>query len=152
MTETPTQRPKIRPNLMVDNVRDAADYYTTLFDFSVVCRVAEEFEMLEEDDATKTLIFVILTMPCGTELFLQQRESFADDIPSVDAQMPLGGSMAIYIEVDDVDAMYDAIEKDGRSTMLFAPKDQWYGMRECCFRDASNYIITLGKMLQSPQQ
>jgi catechol 2,3-dioxygenase-like lactoylglutathione lyase family enzyme len=52
---------------------------------------------------------------------------------------------AIYINVDDVDAI--STELEGRVTVVYGPADQPHGMRELAIRDNSGYVVIFGKPL-----
>ncbi|PLX45019.1 MAG: glyoxalase [Hyphomicrobiales bacterium] len=133
---------KIRPNLMVSDIRKSIAFYCGKLGFSVQIRVPLENEILMEDDPARTLRFAMLALG-DMELFLQSRASLAADVPAFAPDMALGASMTLYMDCDDVDALYERIRKSAE--IVKPPHTSWYGMRELYIKDPDGYVLAFGK-------
>lgn len=133
---------KIRPNLMVSDIRKSIAFYRDKLGFAVQFRVPLENEVLMEDDPARELRFASLVLG-DIELFLQSRTSLAADVPAFAPDMALGASMTLYMDCDDVDALYEQL-KDS-ADIVKPPETSWYGMRELYIRDPDGYVLAFGK-------
>lgn len=118
---------KLTPNLMVPDVGRTVDFYRDVLEFEVAATMPErrpyEWAMLGRDD-------VVLTV--------QSRESLGGEIPAL-RERPIGGSLALYIDVDDVDALYDRLRR--RVAVVVDPHTTIYGTREFYVQDCNGYIL-----------
>ena len=133
---------KIRPNLMVSDIRASIAFYRDVLGFQVLFRVPVENEILMEDAPSRELRFATLAKG-DIELFLQSRRSLVQDVPAFPADMRIGASMTLYMDVEDVDVLYEHIKS--RADIVKAPETTWYGMRELYIRDPDGYVLAFGK-------
>lgn len=135
---------KIRPNLMVSDIRASIAFYRDVLGFAVMFLVPEQDEILTQDDPERPLRFAALTRD-DMELFLQSRSSLSADVPAFTPDMPIGASMTLYMDTEDVDVLYEHIKS--RAKIIKAPETSWYGMRELYIRDPDGYVLAFGKAL-----
>lgn len=118
---------KLTPNLMVDSVEKAIEFYEGVLGFTVVHKVPG-------DDA---LNFAILHLG-NVELMLQSRASMAEDVPKV-AEVPLGAaSLVLYTDVEDVEGMHQRL--DGKVDVVLPMRKTFYGMQEFYVRDPFGFF------------
>ena len=75
----------------------------------------------------------------GVNLMFQTRASLGGDVPSL-KDLPIGGALTFYIQVDDAEALYTEL-KD-KVAILREPQTTFYGAREFDCRDCNGYILT----------
>ena len=117
---------KLTPNLMVPDVKKAAEFYESL-GFTTVATFPEEGNPS----------FAIL-VDGPVELMLQSGESLAVDIPSA-GEREIGSSIVLYLDVDDIEALHAAVA--GRADIVVPMRDTFYGMREFYITDPHGYVI-----------
>lgn len=137
-----TQLISLKPNFMVTDVRASVRFYCDVLGFNFVMWVGQEDALAAQDDTDSTLRFAVVESG-GHEIFLQSRESLAQDIPAFNDQTPIGASMTLYLECPDLDAMYQKIKND--VTIIKEPSQTWYGMKEFYIRDQDGYILAFGQ-------
>lgn len=118
---------KLTPNLVVPDVSRTVDFYRDVLEFEVAATMPDRrpytWAMLGRDD-------VVLTV--------QSRESIGSEIPAL-RERPIGGSLALYIDVDDVDTLYDGLKH--RVAVVVDPHATFYGTREFYVQDCNGYIL-----------
>lgn len=119
---------QLTPNLMVEDVTASAAWFVDLLGFTLDGEVPGEggvvnFAMLHRDDVP---------------LMLQRRGSLEADVPAL-AGVPIGASQTLFVDVDDVTALYEPIRD--RVETVIALHDTWYGQREVYIRDLNGYIF-----------
>jgi uncharacterized glyoxalase superfamily protein PhnB len=125
---------KLTPNLMVEDVEASLAWYVEMLGFTSDGTVPGEdgklnFAMLHHDDVS---------------LMLQRRASLEADVPAL-AGVPIGASQTFFINVDDVNALYEPIAN--RVETVVPLHDTWYGQREVYFRDLNGYILCLAQQI-----
>ena len=142
------------PNLMVNDVCDAALFYQNVLGFKFMVAVADfEAEMAEGNVVTaleqgQQLDWANLKVepenPASAEIMLQSRRSLEVDVPAL-KDMPIGASQTLYLRNSDVDAQYASL-KD-KVDVIQAPITRFYGMREWYLKDINGYILCFGQEL-----
>src|SRR5262249_9792534 len=125
---------KLTPNLIVSDVGRSLAFYESVLGFTRSMTVPEQAP------------FVFAGVTNGPlEIFLNDRSTVAKESPQF-AGKAIGGGNTMFVEVEGVDAVHDAI-KD-RATVVMPLVTQWYGMREFAIEDPDGYVITFAE----PQQ
>ena len=62
------------------------------------------------------------------------------------AGKPLGGTLTLYVEVSDVEKVYDDLKARVKITMPLEKK--WYGVTEFAFEDPDRYVLTFAERNQ----
>ena len=91
----------------------------------------------------EALGFVILERD-GIEVMYQTRDSVGADEPRVLEGSRPPGAAALFIEVDDLEAMAKALPSG--TEIINARRQTFYGSTETIFRDGAGNVITLAQM------
>ena len=126
----------LTPNLIVEDVSATLDYYRDVLGFSFLKGVLE---------GTEDAVFEATGQPLGfampqrddVEIMLQSREGMEVELGKLTPAS--GDAVALYIDVDDVDALYAEI--GGRVNLVMDLRETFYGAREFSFRDCNGFII-----------
>jgi catechol 2,3-dioxygenase-like lactoylglutathione lyase family enzyme len=123
---------KLAPVLIVDRIEPLLPLWDAL-----------GFQRTAEVPHGDALGFVILARD-GIEVMYQTRASVgADESQVLGGAHPLGAA-ALFIEVDDVDAMARALPAG--TDVVNARRTTFYGSTETIFRDGAGNLITLAQM------
>ncbi len=129
---------KSTPNLMVSDVRESAAFYQEHLGFELVMAVTDSqestFGLMPEG---KQVVFAILKVG-GIELMLQEEASFKSDLP-VAADIAIGSSISLYMEVEGLAAFYDDLKS--KVTLAKDWGTTWYGANEFFIKDNQGYIL-----------
>ena len=122
---------KLTPNLIVANVERSLAFYEDVLGFTRAMTVPEQSP------------FVFASVTSGPiEVFFNDRSFVAKESPQF-AGRQLGGGNLMFIELEGVDALHDAIED--RVKVIMPLVTQWYGMREFAIEDPDGYVITFAE-------
>ncbi len=127
----------LTPNLMVVDVNATANFYQQVFGFQVIESVPD---MVEPDSGKWQ--FAILHLG-GVTIMLQNQRTLVEDVPSFSSQ-PIGGTLTLYIEVEDVRSLFEKVES--HVTLLKEGLyETFYGTTEFTMRDPNGYILTFAQ-------
>jgi uncharacterized glyoxalase superfamily protein PhnB len=130
---------KITANIIVSNVNETLDFYEKILGFSLVMAVPEDSQqVVTVRDVATPLGFAIIRRE-DVELMLQSRKSLAKELPAL-AATPVGTSFTLYIQVEDIEALYKGI-KD-KASIIEDLHTTFYGAREFCIRDSGGHVLT----------
>ena len=122
---------KVTPNLIVSSVDGSLAFYTNVLGFAGALTVPEQPP------------FVFASVVSGSvEIFFNDRSTVSKESPQL-AGLPFGGGNTMFIEVEDIDALYDRVKPNVRIVMPIGT--QWYGMREFAITDPDGYVITFAQ-------
>ncbi len=130
---------KITTNLMVGDVNETLDFYEGVLGFSLALGVPEGSRQIvttREDDTP--LGFAVIRRD-DVELMLQSRKSLSGELPAL-AEQPIGGSIAIYIQVTDAGKLYEDIKN--AVTIVKDLHTTFYSTEEFYIRDGNGYVLT----------
>ncbi|PXF57324.1 MAG: hypothetical protein C4B59_15440 [Candidatus Methanogaster sp.] len=136
---------KLTPNLMVEDVNRAVEFYQEVLGFEFVMGVIEELqEILTSYQQDRSLDYAM--MKCGNvEMMFQVKRSLAEALPLLRGR-EIGGTFTLYMELDGVSELYArirdkvAIIKDLHTT--------FYGMQEFYIEDCNGYILAFAEAAQ----
>jgi lactoylglutathione lyase len=125
---------KQTPNIMVMDIAQTIGFYQDVLGFAVVVTMPPEgaplvWAMVQRD---------------GVELMFQQQDSLAEEMPLF-GDMPVGASLSLYMEIDDVQGMADTLK--GRVEIVRDVHTTFYGMREFAFKDCNGYILVYAEQV-----
>jgi uncharacterized glyoxalase superfamily protein PhnB len=123
---------KLAPVLIVDRIEPLLPLWDAL-----------GFRRTAEVPHDEGLGFVILERD-GVEVMYQTRDSVAADEPHVLEGAHPPGAAALFIEVEDLDAMARALPAG--TDVVNARRTTFYGSTETIFRDGAGNVITLAQM------
>lgn len=125
---------KLTPNLMVEDVRKTLDFYHDVLGFETLTTVEEGgeigFAIVQRDDV---------------QLMFQSRKSLSENVPALTGS-PIGASQTFYIEVTDVQALYDQLRD--KVEIVVDMHSTFYGTKEFYFRDVNGYILSFSEAVQ----
>lgn len=98
------------------------------------------FEMNAEVPHGEALGFVILEKD-GVQVMLQTRASLADDLPRM-AEAAAGTATALFVEVDDIDAVERALEG---AEVVQPRRETFYGATEVSVREPGGHFVTFAE-------
>jgi lactoylglutathione lyase len=129
--ENPMQIKKLTPNLVVRNVEASLKFYSEILGLEKAMSVPEESP------------YVFAAVSNGSvEIFFNDQKTVAAEYPKLAAS--IGASLTLYMEVDDLQAVYDRVQKGGAKISM-PVTDQFYGMKEFAFEDTDGYTITIAQ-------
>lgn len=100
------------------------------------------------DDVTNgEFRWVTLTTPRQPELEITLNQVGSGGLPMSDSDRVAMGDLlikgllsALIFDCDDVDGVFEAVQASG-AEVLQEPSDQFYGVRDCAFRDPSGNMV-----------
>ena len=119
---------KLTPNLVVADVERSMAFYCDVLGFSVVTTVP----------AAAPYVFAIVASG-DVQINLNAPEPAIAEYPAF-ARRPIGGTLTLFIDVDDVRAAHKALQ--GKVSIVMPLVTQWYGLTEFAFTDPDGYILT----------
>jgi|SRR5689334_12566466 catechol 2,3-dioxygenase-like lactoylglutathione lyase family enzyme len=122
---------KLTPNLIVADVTRSIAFYRDVLGFSVLTTVP----------ADAPYVFAIVQSG-AVEIFLNAPAPAVDEYP-VFKDRPIGGTLTLFIHVDDVRREYEAVKDQVQVVMPLEKK--WYGVTEFAFTDPDGYVITFAQ-------
>ena len=118
----------LSPNIMVDDLPGTIRFYIEQMGFSVEATAPEQppydWASLRRN---------------AVNLMFQTRASLGGDVPAL-KDLPIGGALTFYIQVDDVEALY--AELKDKVDIVREPHTTFYGAREFECRDNNGYLLT----------
>ena len=122
---------RLTPNLVVSNVERSIAFYRDVLGFTVQTTVPE----------ASPYAFAIVQSG-SVEIFLNAPDPAFAEYPAL-KRHSFGGTLTLFIQVDDVRAAHEAL-KD-RITIVMPLDTKWYGVTEFAFTDPDGYVITFAQ-------
>lgn len=131
----------------VDDAQTAHDFYAGILGLTV-----------RTDVTNGDFRWLTFTTPNQPELEITIQQVGAGGLPSTDADiaaqrdlMAKGLLSALIFTVDDVDAVFEHVRAAG-APVLQEPADQFYGVRDCAFRDPAGNMVRFNTPLPRPAE
>jgi PhnB protein len=124
---------KLTPNLVASNVEASLKFYREVLGLETGMTVPEQ----------APYVFGSVTNG-AVEIFFNDQKAVAADFPKLAAT--IGGSLTLYMEVDDLRAVLGQVQKSGAKISM-PVTEQFYGMREFAFEDGDGYTITIAERM-----
>lgn len=125
---------KLTPNLVVRDVARSLEFYTSILGFQRGITVPE----------AAPFVFGSVTAP-GIEIYFNEQTSAVAEYPEL-VGMPIGGTLTLFLQVDDVAALHARVQKAGVK-ILHPMEDKFYGMREFAIADLDGWMLTLAQKI-----
>ncbi len=127
--------------LVVDDHDTALTFYRDVLGFTVTNDVTQgEYRWLSVSPPAQP----------GLEVVIQSvgiyPGSSDDDRAAMDTLLAKGLMSSLILRVDDVDALFEHVAASG-AEVLQEPADQFYGVRDCAFRDPAGNMIRVNTPL-----
>jgi uncharacterized glyoxalase superfamily protein PhnB len=122
---------KLTPNLIVADVSRSIAFYRDVLGFTLGATVPD----------APPFVFAIVHSG-GVEIFLNAPGPAVAEYPAF-KDRPIGGTLTLFIQVDDVRAAHEALKNQVEIVMPLEKK--WYGVTEFAFIDPDGYVITFAQ-------
>jgi catechol 2,3-dioxygenase-like lactoylglutathione lyase family enzyme len=127
----PHQLTKLTPNLIVSSVERSIAFYRDVLGFALQTTVPD----------ASPYVFAIVQSG-AVEIFLNAPEPAITEYPAF-RDRPIGGTLTLFIQVDDVRGAHEALKS--RVPIVMPLEKKWYGVTEFAFTDPDGYIITFAQ-------
>lgn len=126
-----TQFQSVTPNLLVRDMEKSTAFYRDVLGFTMGQTVPDQapfvFVWMKRDEVS---------------VFLNDITAAAHDYPHA-AQLPSGGTAALFFVVSDVDGYHAQVAP--KANIVMPLKTQFYGMREFAVTDPDGHLITFAE-------
>jgi len=122
---------KLTPNIIVADVSRSIAFYRDVLGFTLQTTVP---------DAAPYVFAIVQAGP--VEIFLNAPAPAIAEYPAF-KDRPIGGTLTLFIQVDDVRAAHEALRSQVEIVMPLEKK--WYGVTEFAFIDPDGYVITFAQ-------
>ena len=133
---------KLTPNLSVKNVKDAILFYRDILGFKLEMSVPNNKNIIEQNISEGKIYDYAMMSKDDVFVMLLEENCFKKDMPSLNA-LPQGASLLLYIDVDDINALYDSLKE--KVEIVKDLETTWYGMKEFYIKDCNGYILGFGE-------
>ena len=125
----------VTPNLLVRDVAKSLAFYRDILGFTIGETVPDKEP------------FVFVWMKHGdVSVFLNDIKAAEHDYPPA-ANMPQGGTAALFFIITDVDGYYETVAP--KATVIMPLKTQFYGMREFAVTDPDGHLVTFAERVSA---
>ena len=135
---------KLTPNVMVEDVNSTVEYYRDVLGFEFVIGVPENTQEIAPELKEGQILDFAIMKHNNIEIMLQSRKSLSEEISEF-GEMNMGGSVTIYINVDDVKKLYADLKN--KVSIVVPLTTKFYGMEEFYIRDCNGYILGFGSKI-----
>ncbi len=104
-----------------------------------------ELKMKTEGDRAGFATLIV----AGSDVMFQTAANIEKKYPRLAGRVTAGQGVALNIQVDDAQAVYDGL--DDTSGVIAEPADTFYGMREFTIQDPNGYLLTVASVLARAQ-
>jgi len=127
--------------LMVEEPQPALDFYSGVLGCQVRNDVSHGgYRWITLATPNQPGLEIVLTQIGSSPMSDSDREAMSDLLAK-------GLLSALIFRVDDVDAMFEHVRAAG-AEVLQEPADQFYGVRDCAFRDPAGNLVRINTPLQ----
>ncbi len=121
--------------LVVDDHDRALEFYRDVLGFTVTNDVSQgEYRWLSVSPPAQPELEVVIQ---SVGIYPGSSD---DDRAAMDTLLAKGLMSSLILSVDDVDALFEHVAGSG-AEVLQEPADQFYGVRDCAFRDPAGNMI-----------
>ncbi len=129
---------KIAPNFAVQDIEKTVTFYRDVLGFKLEMAVSEDKSGVEQElSEQKKYIYAMMTRG-SVQVMFQRTDSIGEDVPPLKG-MPIGASVSFYMEVEDINALYQEIKP--KAEVVKELETAWYGMQEFYIKDCNGYIL-----------
>jgi uncharacterized glyoxalase superfamily protein PhnB len=128
----------ITPDLMVEDIEETVAWYESVLDAEVVATLPAE--------AGSEYFWAQVSID-GIQLMLQERDSLEEKLPVLEGKST-GGTVPLYIDVDDVEGRHAALEENDVN-VIKQPHETEFGWRQFAVTDPNGYVLWFGEKLET---
>jgi len=133
-----TKFKKLTPDLMVEDVKQSINFYVDKLGFLLDMAVPENEQVIETIlSSDKNYVYAMVHRD-EVFIMLMRRDVYSVDVTALSG-LPIGASVSLYIDVDDIDSIY--ADLNGKVEIIKDISTTWYGMTEFYIRDNNGYIL-----------
>ena len=126
--------------VMVEDPQQALDFYADVIGCQVQNDVSHGgYRWITLTTPHQPELSIVLTQVGSSPMSDSDREAMSDLLAK-------GLLSALIFQVDDVDAMFEHVAASG-AEVLQEPADQFYGVRDCAFRDPAGNLVRINSPL-----
>jgi catechol 2,3-dioxygenase-like lactoylglutathione lyase family enzyme len=129
----------LTPTLMVQDVNRAVHFYREVLGFAFVWGLAAASRTPVAEWPAPAPLAMALVQNGAASLSFQTRSFMVSTLPRL-ANENIGGSLVLFMECEDLDALCEGIGE--RAPFLKAPHTTSHGTRQCSIEDPDGYILT----------
>ncbi|MCD4845983.1 MAG: VOC family protein [Methanosarcinales archaeon] len=129
---------KLAPNFAVQDIGKTVEFYRDVLGFKLEMVVPEDKSGIEQELTERKKYIYAMMSRDGVGVMFQRTDSIGEDVPSLKG-VPIGASVSFYIEVEDINALYQEIKPKAR--VVKELETAWYGMQEFYIKDCNGYIL-----------
>ena len=128
--------------LVVDDHEKALAFYRDVLGFTVTKDVSMgDFRWLSVAPPTQPELEITIQSVGGGPGVSEE------DRAAIDSLLAKGLLTPLISRCDDVDALFEHVQASGRAEVLQEPADQFYGVRDCAFRDPAGNMLRFNAVL-----
>jgi lactoylglutathione lyase len=121
----------VTPNLVVSEMARSVAFYRDVLGFELHQSVPDE----------PPLVFAWMKRG-DVNVFLNEIGAAREEYPGL-LSRPIGGTFTMFVVMEGVDALHDAVA--GKARIVMPLGDKVYGMREFAVEDPDGYVITFAE-------
>ena len=130
--------------LVVDDHEQALTFYRDVLGFTVTKDVSMgDFRWLSVATPTQPGLEITIQSVGGGPGVSEE------DRAAIDTLLAKGLLTPLVFRCDDVDALFEHVQGSGMAEVLQEPADQFYGVRDCAFRDPAGNMLRFNTTLPS---
>ena len=118
---------KLAPNFAVKDIEKTVAFYRDVLGFKLEMVVPEDKSGVEQELSDEKKYIYAMMSRDGVQVMFQRTDSIGEDVPPLKG-VPLGASVSFYIEVEDINALYQEIKP--KAEVVKELETAWYGMQE----------------------
>jgi len=128
--------------LVVDDHEQALTFYRDVLGFTVTKDVSMgDFRWLSVATPTQPGLEITIQSVGGGPGVSEE------DRAAIDTLLAKGLLTPLVFRCDDVDALFEHVQASGMAEVLQEPADQFYGVRDCAFRDPAGNMLRFNTAL-----
>lgn len=136
-------------NYMCADVAASTSFYTEVLGMEYLVGVKDRTQdAVYEFDGQTPLAFAMLKRG-DVQIMLLSQWAIEQDLPEMAGKAP-SATASLFIEVDDVQSMFEATQ--GKARLVMEMRDTFYGMREFSIADPDGYILCFAQQLPQKDQ
>jgi len=128
----------VTPDLMVEDIEATVEWYERVLDGEVVATLPTDAE---------TDYFWAQVMIDDVPLMFQERGSLEEKLPVFEGTS-IGGSVALYVDVEDAQQRHDDLEASGVE-IVKSPHETAFGWKQFAATDCNGYVLWFGEKLET---
>ena len=129
---------KLAPNFAVQDIEKTVAFYRDVLGFKLEMAVPEDKSGVEQELTERKKYIYAMMSRDGVGVMFQRTDSIGEDVPPLKG-VPIGASVSFYIEVEDINALYQEIKP--KAGVVKELETAWYGMQEFYVKDCNGYIL-----------